>query len=261
MQGGLGNQLFQLAFGHWLKRVTGYRIIFDKSSYDYDQYDRTLVVDKISLQDDFVIFNNEEIDTMSSFIENDMNSISLENEIVDFVNSNENVYFSGYWQNKKFVSSEFIAMVLLGIMDYCKGNLNDGQYLNKLYVGVHVRRHDYKHHGLASELYYVNSIKKFTYGKQCVVGLLSDEPNYSLYFLNANGINAHYLGSANPLQDIYKLSKFSRLVLSNSTFSWWAYVLSNAKATFPMPWSALHKVNLNLFDRNCELVENSCESY
>jgi hypothetical protein len=72
------------------------------------------------------------------------------------------------------------------------------------------------------------------------VFLFSDEPNYSLYFLNKyfNG-KIKLIKTGDDFHDLYIMSQCNNIIISNSTYSWWgAYFNENNKNIIinPDPW-------------------------
>ena len=77
---------------------------------------------------------------------------------------------------------------------------------------------------------------------------------YPILYKRASKIRS----SKNLFEDFAILSRSSRLVISNSTFSWWAAFLSNADTVAPKQWfapgTALESQTKNLYLSKWQLI-------
>lgn len=99
---------------------------------------------------------------------------------------------------------------------------------------VHVRRTDYLHYGWALPFsYYEQAIERLMPpgGSLCI---LTDDPTDPFFRLFERWKPQFYEGSR--LQDFWLMSRAPRLVISQSTFSWWAAFLADSQTTVcPVP--------------------------
>jgi hypothetical protein len=113
------------------------------------------------------------------------------------------------------------------------------------YAAVHIRRGDYvanpkyqRIFGVCSESYYQSAIARIDPAMPVV--LVSDDREWSLGFQQRHDPEGRRLSVAdgtNHFHDFSVLRHASSLVLSNSTFSWWAAFLSSASSVVcPDPW-------------------------
>lgn len=118
------------------------------------------------------------------------------------------------------------------------------------WVAVHLRFGDYKgleHMNLASS-YYGESLRLLeAYKKQLKVVVFSDEPTLARKLPAWNGLhNLTFLGpdpQIKPIEHLLLMSLAPKIVIANSTFSWWAAYLADSpgkKVMFPRPWSSKH---------------------
>ncbi|KAK6023888.1 hypothetical protein OSTOST_10311 [Ostertagia ostertagi] len=128
-------------------------------------------------------------------------------------------------------------------------------------TAVHVRRHDYKHHGLASESYYIDALRWLAARSGPLdVFVFSDEPNYTAAFLSQAGIRAQLVSTGDDLADLYLMAQCGRHVISNSTYSWWGAVLSGANdVVWPDPWSFMHTPSAQLCPPRWKRVTGAVE--
>ena len=96
------------------------------------------------------------------------------------------------------------------------------------WAAVHVRRGDYaeawRGHGMLAKQWYLNNWPE---GK---VRVFSDDPQWC--FENLPGI----VEDGSEIEDLAKMTKCRELVISNSSFAWWAAWMSQKPVTYPDPW-------------------------
>jgi len=93
---------------------------------------------------------------------------------------------------------------------------------------MHVRLTDYNTlKWTIHQDYYLNILKTETYEK---IYLVTDESNSNYFdaFKDFNIINI----SSTAKEDFYKLMSFDKVIMSNSTFSWWAMFLGNSSKIY-----------------------------
>jgi hypothetical protein len=270
IQGGLGNQMFQLALGIALKKSNNVDI-------DYIQIDepilkrqkithRRLEIRKFSSAEKLRVHKLKSLilkrsfeDALKSFYVGKSCEIFTEKQILakDIQNRTaEVVGLDGYWQSEAFfrnakeeVVEAFGSLSKMGSTYRGLENIVSQQTT----IGVHVRRGDYitnvktnNFHGACSLKYYQSALgiilKNF---ETSSVFLFSDDPAWAEKNLGGPKrlvISSQY-GLSVP-EELKLLSKCSHLVLSNSSFSWWsAFLRENSLGPSPMvivpePWFA-----------------------
>lgn len=112
----------------------------------------------------------------------------------------------------------------------CSGPLPDPQG----WVAVHVRLGDFRTYANGAfklgAPYYRRALKE-TLSNSDNVAIFSDEPDSAMDLIESCGINRHRihnLATRIPAWDLVRMSHFDRIVCSNSSFSWWAALSSNA---------------------------------
>jgi hypothetical protein len=114
---------------------------------------------------------------------------------------------------------------------------------------IHVRRGDYLLHNWGAPFsFYLEAIESTTFRKMCIV---TDDP-FDPFLKRFHKFKPSIVSSS-LLSDFALLTQAKKLIISPSTFSWWAAFLSNASEIFfPIPqhgiWSQdfNHKVDLTL---------------
>jgi len=136
---------------------------------------------------------------------------------------------------------------LLPNWDPLKGHNFSANYtstLNELLelnpIVLHVRLGDYKQHsnsfGLLSEKYYFDAVLRLKeLGIQGPIWLISDDPLSAVKKLQSIGISRFEFPELNPLEVLSLMSNAKALVISNSSFSWWAGSLADQKTIIICP--------------------------
>ena len=260
MAGGLGNQLFILTAGTYYSLQNEESVIFDFSRYDngipphgsdirlfnpdaifqYRPY-RNLVIaglDKISKRISHAFFPT----CTSSGVGYDP---ALENHVVEDL-------ISGYFQTYKYLEHpkvrELIDSLFLGSVSEWFDKCSD-EMLEFPTISVHIRRGDYMNvqdsFGVLSGDYY-NSAINFTLENSSIeyarVLVFSDDIHAAKQIFSKLEISlpVQFAESPenSPEETLILMSKSDALVISNSTFSWWAAQLGN-KSKFvvrPSKW-------------------------
>lgn len=268
--GGLGNQMFQYAFGRYLAEVnnTDLRLdltLLEKRPDDKNYIFRNYELDKFKLEvnfaqkDDISLFypGNSILQIILSKIRRELGITCLIKEssnIIKYENLAhcKSVYLSGYWQSERY----FLPIANLIRSDFrlkediVKEILNTEklkELIHKIHstnsVAVHFRRGDYisdpitnKHHGVCSLDYYLEAVN---YMKSRIETphffLFSDEPawirdNFTLEC-------PFTVIENNPgITDLFLMSNCKHNIIANSSFSWWgAWLNSNSEKIIVAP--------------------------
>ena len=254
--GGLGNQLFQFAAGlHIRKFIT-------KDAY----FSQTGLLGSKNTPRSYMLgdlLKSSDVKNRGRFIMAFFRIASLglpriwvsERDLSDFplnrVSKNTKVLL-GYFQRREYVDS--IATELLQALKHSNqfGTLISAPSKNE--VAVHIRYGDYltspetkKFHGLTAMSYYVNavnyllSIRSFDR-----VVIYSDDPSkafsdFTLAF-GSNEIPVVLNVRSGEVEELASMTSSKGLVISNSTFSWWAAwigtQLHDCTVVAPRPWFA-----------------------
>ena len=239
MKGGLGNQLFQIAFVDFLCQQLEERVIIDVSWYFSRHKDASRELSALSL------INQYKSKSFSRFFHFYLRkfrsgTIFIDNEKVDYLNPGivKFRYFDGFFQSK------LLAPRVFPILDEKYRRCLEGPSEDR--VAVHVRRGDYlnkntsDHHGLCEIEYFERAVEHFlTIDSKLEVDVFSDDQEFAIE-AQKRGWNFK-LTQTSPLEDIFLMSHYNYIVISNSTFSWWATQFSrdmkrSQKVIAPYPW-------------------------
>ena len=266
--GGMGNQMFQYAFGKALEHKTGAKVLFDISSYKKNKKNIVKGTDKYKnglsvRQYEINIFKNADITLAGKpetlFIKI-LNLIGLSKKFKDKtpfkysqdVFNDKYRYYTGYYQNEKYFKE--IRQSLL--KDFSLPPLKENDEYNKNLlkqiedtensVFIHVRRGDYINAGyLIPDEYYKKAV--------CYIKEHVEDPVFFVfcaedteYIKNKFDIGCKFklIGEKNQTRENFyenmRLMKACKHgIIANSSYSWWAAWLNEYKEKIivaPSPW-------------------------
>ena len=102
---------------------------------------------------------------------------------------------------------------------------------------MHIRLNDYKNFGelgtVLSPSYYLNAIEKVSYNKLYIV---TDEPSNKEYLNNFKHLSPIIISEESE-HDFLFMMRFKKIIIANSSFSWWAAFLGKASEVYsPSVW-------------------------
>lgn len=247
LQGGLGNQLFQIAttlsFG-WDNNIDS---VFNLNIHNLPLQGNKAITYKDIFYRHLELTDENLLNKCKIYTEPNFHY----DEIPVYV-SKEDYILYGYFQTEKY----FIKY-RNKILDYFKPTEEIKEYLKKydsLLEGntcsVHVRRGDYlrfpNDHPTLSNDYYNNSFKNMKKGTKFIV--FSDDINWCKE--NLKGDNLTYIDEKDDYINLLLMSLCKHNIIANSSFSWWgAWLNKNKNKTViaPKEWFGVNK-NLNTKD-------------
>ena len=268
LMGGLGNQMFQYAFGRSLALKHNVELKLDTSALnnkniegDYSIRDFGLknfnIHNEIASKWDSEKFKKSKlgklIDLLSLSISWKSKNFYLREPFFYFykkaTEAPANSYVDGYWQSEKYFNS--IRKELLGNFFPLKSlstqsSIIAGKIKSGESVSIHVRRGDYLSipenvnlYEACSEKYYYDAIKTITNKFPDVIFyVFSDEPEW---FKNTIKIDLpveyvmHNQGE-NSYEDLILMSLCKHNIIANSSFSWWgAWLNTNVEKVVVAP--------------------------
>lgn len=261
LQGGLGNQMFQYAFGKNISKITNRKLILDLSflkrrdlgpdfvyrNYDLDIFDLNdvLVVDHYDDNYDLIVESFNPNSTINS-IETTINQIIL--------NPSNTIYLDGYWS-----SPQYFNKINFLFNDECLTHSKDLllKIQNTNSVMLNVRRADFLNndfHGTYGKEYILNGIDKLeSYFTDLNYFIFSDDVEWcekNLYDIPNSTIITHEHKGEKFYNYLLLMSQCKHFIIPNSTFAWWAAYLSkyeNKKVLYPEIW-------LKAFNSECKLL-------
>lgn len=256
VHGGLGNQMFQYAFGRSLAVRNSTMLYLDKGHTQPKH--RPYELDNLNIVAEAA--GDEEIRISKSFGYFCEKSFVYDESMIN----KQRGYFYGYWQSYKYFDDERVLKLLrvelkarLKEFDVVKGD--DIDFCLGSPVALHVRRGDYverqDYHNLCTVGYYLSAIdyiKRFV--KDPVVFFFSDDIEWVKEELdNKIDLPKFYLGGNKSFEDMYLMSRCSHFICSSSTFAWWSAWLGtdrNKIVVCPKKWFA----NVELQKQTVDLI-------
>jgi hypothetical protein len=282
LKGGLGNQLFQYAFGKYLSEKYNCKLKLDKSLFAYyDLHDYSL--DPYKLNEEFAseqeipkqyLTNNKILRKVYTITDRFFcktriikeESLSFNAELIQ--QNSDFIYLDGYWQSEKYFESIFEQMrhnLAIKPAFYSESNnnyLSDIQEYNS--VSIHIRRGSYtiekyqQVHGLTPLEYYNKAIQKIKRDiKSPKFFIFSDDTKWVRE--NFESLTNSTIIEGTPEKDyldIFLMSQCKHNIIANSTFSWWgAWLNSNPHKIVIAPkiWYMMEDLNIT----TSSLIPNS----
>ena len=258
--GGLGNQLFQFAFGTAAGATTGAKILYCVDQVEHYKLHHGLEINK-AFDVDLQFATKSEIEatlgifhppTMRRVLEkaagfniNVRRNAHFESKTFSWSRlkeSDERAYCHGYWQSERYFqeNADAIAEKLgtpIGLTTEDRKIIDEMHKYNS--VAIHIRRGDYLtrknqrvFHALQRDYYIraINEIRKHVSNpvyyvfsddmKIAQASLIDSEENYK--FIN------HNRGKLSR-NDLHLMSSAKHNIIANSSFSWWAAWLNRNK--------------------------------
>lgn len=251
IQGGLGNQMFQWAFGRSLG--------LEKNTYmhlDVDGYNNQQGITKRKFELGlfknlkYQLCNKKELTASDKYwavLKDDFNYLNTLAAVENL--ENYNIYLDGYWQSeyyfqkyKDVIYSDFSPS--FDEIIKCKAAIEPDS------VSIHIRRTDY----VASNGYHpVQPISYFSYGIEAIgdynkLYVFSDEIDWCKTNLKFDRMV--FVEGRSSIEDMRLMSFCKHNIISNSSFSWWAAWLNQnpyKKIVAPKNWFGA-QANLNASD-------------
>ena len=245
--GGLGNQLFQVAFGRWLEEQMGDEVWYDIS------FHRNLAVDVLEFPGIGERLR-ERLLTVTRWWPTPDGRASIAGRLIrkaanprrivcDYSSSGlerpntcRPAWWFGYWQRIEY--AEVLLAELGSLLDQGRSRALEPV------IGVHIRRSDMLR--TPSEVptaWFRGALKRLrteldNAGRAHPVVVWSDDPDWCRSELDL-GIPFEIAPEASAVEHLAALSRCSALVISRSTFSWWAARLATSRGAavaYPEPW-------------------------
>ena len=264
LAGGLGNQLFQYAYGFSRAKSLGVQFKIDISFFDdYEWHEYSLSPFNISAE----IATNAEIELLRS-IDNTLwhrvqrKLIGKKNHVVkednlkfnsNYLDISKSCYLIGYWQSAKYfeenwnsLSSEFEILYPPSEENLKLINILGNDHFS---ISLHVRRGNYaniesvnKTHGTMPLEYYEKAIRYFgDLIQNPTFYIFSDDIEWARCSLKIpyNTIYVDINDEKSDFEDLRLMSLCKHNILANSTFSWWGAYLNknpNKSVIAPKMW-------------------------
>ncbi len=241
VQGGLGNQLFCLAFARSVALLTGAPVALDVASYGADPHGRHFTL--AALAQDIGLFEvvrhpwrssrprrllGRLIRTRSYVVER---AAPASPSGLDAL-IRRGVYFDGYWQSQAFIVD------LEGFRAAFRREIaRRATQAAALSTIIHYRTYKEERLPWARSVpgpdFFREALGRIASGAPSgEVFLVSDDPDLALVRLGDIGAPVRALTGGSPWDDMARMVAAENLILTNSSFSWWGGICSDAARVF-----------------------------
>lgn len=246
--GGLGNQLFQYAFGKAFGEENKCKVVYDSFSYfrdkkrKYELYQFEISNKKRPFLWEIIFYNS------LFYLKKDLKGYFIhENKAFIYQNIEKEdgkKYYLGYWHNTKYFNN--IKNELKS--EFCIKEMSDGA--DSLYqqiksnietVAVHVRRGDYVGNAgyvLQGMDYYSRAIEKVRERRGCFkFYVFSDDIEWCKKNFDNSMNDFVFVEGRTTAEDFMLMRACKNHIISNSTYSWWpAYLAEEGDKIAPIKW-------------------------
>lgn len=268
VKGGLGNQLFQAAFGLWLERNLNADVKYAVHSYVGYSYGHKFLLNSWNSSLSREIYDFKKDSRKFILIREPEITFKVES-LLTLIETNickgNNIFLDGYWNNiiyyaqvqedvRHFFTPSGIAKETTSLAREIREDVT---------VGLHIRRADYGHHGLVKLAYYTSCIEEIRNERgDARVIVFSDEYNFSKFqFGKMPRVEVRQPNVKDPREDFYLLTQCTHFILANSTFSFWAGLIgekSESIVFFPEPFCIFKDIKMfNSSQLNWRVIPNS----
>ncbi len=275
--GGSGNQLFQFFFALKFSKINKCRLFYDASALGVnDSWGRFLAIK--------MILNYYKVPNYKN-LNNSQNAITLhENQLIHpkfllepTIKSSKKTYtIEGFYQNYRAINCMRQEIQKIFNKNFNKKNLKVCDF--KYSISIHTREyHNYKKNNkderVKTSVFKYNDNLSWEFYKKCLDKIVRNSKiKFILLFSDTHletslkkkiksfskkkkikiiDINKKKL---NDLETIYLMSKSRFLIISNSTFSWWAAFISKSKIFSPV--FSLWDKRLKALDSWIQVIDN-----
>jgi hypothetical protein len=240
-QGGLGNQLFQAAFGIAVEETFGADVCFISDVVtSSDGYGRRYQLDAFPRLKGKTV-RMADVAGLPLIVKLGGDRAWL----ADLLQQHASVVFQGWWQNEQnFLGCDAAIRAAFLAGAYPARAQAAAELRQSGAIGMHVRRFEYGQCGLVTVDYYLKAIETIRreVGPVPVV-CFTDEPNFCLnVFRNVANFVIMRPNIEWPVGDLILMSHCRHFVIANSTYSWWAAWLGETEGSIvysPLPWNGL----------------------
>jgi len=282
LMGGLGNQLFQVAAGMYMEQKLGKSIKFSTGALfkigNNHQNDVSTLLDAFDCQGKeenisktrFIIskrlFEVTDKARLSAFLPFYFSKEAGFDPNLADLQSPKTVF--GYFQTWRYFRELQDKSFFRNLIPQSSRSLeiikeildNDG-------IAVHVRRGDYLDHrhsnGLLSSLYYADALEAISASNNSPVYVFSDDLPTARTVLGRiiNRQNMKFVDGLGSLEGLAVISHSSRIIVANSTYSYWAGMLSSdgSQIVAPSKWYKGLADPKDLIPKNWRIVQSKWE--
>ena len=254
VDGRLGNQLFQYVFALAASKKLKTRFFIDQTLINFYPAKYFILPNYFRYTNSFYFwfFQNRLKTKYKVLSERNINLQSIFNLNDKELPLQNNCYYTGYYQSILYFENE---------LNYLKNNIKIKSKFTKIfnnkfnnlnvntYIAVHVRRTDYLKidiDGVTNDLslpkeYFINALSEIRNIKNYHIVFVSDDIRWCKENFSFS-TPVHYINGS-EIDDFQILMNANKLIISNSTFSWWGAFLNKKSNQFIAPkyWMGYNK--------------------
>ncbi|WP_294319028.1 alpha-1,2-fucosyltransferase [uncultured Chryseobacterium sp.] len=244
--GGLGNQLFQYAFGKLLEKKLNISVKYDiqteitsknltKRNLDIEKFDIYLPSASENEISNLIFFRKNILWRAERKLAQKMPSIRanyiVQNNAHEILKDlKNNSYYDGYWQCYKYID-DVKDELLKEVQSHANFLISYESLISQMKscssVSIHIRRDDYINIKVNNKLF---EICEFDYYKKAIDLLKMKFKNIQFFIFtqdkewarqNFVGENFHFVEGNSAIDDMLLMSYCKHNIIANSTFSWW----------------------------------------
>lgn len=197
-------------------------------------------------------------------------SVEWEAVLKNLDQSSGNIVLDGYWQQSKIVESVFPEL-LAQLRPFLAQGLRREKRSNSQSLMVHVRRGDYVWSGAR----YSKGLLSFEYFRDAIdlarqnldfddVRVFTEDVSWCMKaFSGVASVDVVRPNTRDPQIDLARMASGKGLVISNSTFSWWAALLSSDRSQIviaPSPWAVTNRNEADYFVRGWTYLQSTFDT-
>lgn len=267
LNGGLGNQIFQYACGRSLSLLTERTLFVNTAKYSEGLERRKFCLFDIIennasaklISESGLLLNKFEkllkkvyypIKKRGMYVISENNFFGVLNPRFD----SNNLILDGYFQDVRF----FLGYKVSDLITMRRSNVSLIENGSRKVIAVHIRRGDYllpKHkiHGLIPMSFYENGILELKqFFPNALVALFSDDKDVCTTFpvdVRVSGLKL------SDVEEFMLLASCDAFLISNSTFAWWAAVLSGSIYVYaPRRWYSNKDASKSFFLKDWKIA-------
>jgi hypothetical protein len=251
MQGGIGNQLFCLAFAHSVARLSGEQVAIDLAAFGSDRYGHVFEVEDLAVRARDVSMVSRPL--MAGRLTTALMRVApLRGYVSEGAPPADGAglarliamgrYFNGYWQNEAYIAlpEEFVALTREAVFRRADAPPRRDVVIHYRTYKEEIRKRARRTPGAR---YVRDALARIEakLGRAAEVALVSDDPALALRTLGDVGRRITVVSGGGPWDDMALLMNARALVLTNSSFSWWGGFCGRAEmAVYPLADGFFH---------------------
>ncbi|SMC47925.1 alpha-1,2-fucosyltransferase [Chryseobacterium sp. YR221] len=264
ISGGLGNQLFQYAFGQYTAGVLNTNVkyfsqtkienkSFTKRELDIQKFDLPIYLEDSFEEGEYFMFNGPlrkiERKLIQKFpVFNKTHKIQSVNIHTVEKDLRDQCYYDGYWQNQEYpnyISQLLKDKIKLSTESETRLSSLISQIKNTNSVSIHIRRGDYMNIAANAKIFHICDMDYY----RKAIQLIKEKIDNPVFFIftedkewakdNFKGSEFNFIEGNSAIEDMLLMSKCKNQIIANSTFSWWAAWLNkneNKTVIAPQNW-------------------------